>query len=455
MGVATLACNDQPTEPLPPVMGSASTLPTEGVPGWQLADTPKVVLLDDAGHPVAGVEVTWTVREGGGSVVPVNTVTDADGISAAVWTLGPTEGMNRLRASTLAGGQVDFEALGEVFRVDRLAANGGVGCGLVSSAIWCWGGDFWIKAPPVSSMPHTPVLTASLLDDSRVFQDLAVSVNVVCAVDQAGVGLCADEGTPHLTPVPGLPIVRRISGASSVSSGSKGLFCAVADVDSTAWCWRADQSPAKIVNSPAFVDLAVASSGPSSYRACGLLADSSAACWGSGALGDGNPPSDTLEPALVSGGHAFAELAVGTDFTCGRTADTDIWCWGETRAPGPSGALIPALRSSGAFAIAATWDIVGALTTPGTSVTWRGAFGADYVLPENTNIQGMPVVRYAKNSLDCLQMAGGGVYCGTDLVNGSHGGDTFVPFQAFVPLQPVRTEQPNLKPRIVIESRAR
>ncbi|MEZ4414048.1 MAG: hypothetical protein R2910_13750, partial [Gemmatimonadales bacterium] len=103
VGAFSLACNDQPTESVPPVIASATTLPTEAVPGWQLADTAKVILLDDAGQPVSGVEVTWSVREGGGSVTPVNTVTDAAGVSAAVWTLGPVAGVNQLRASTILG----------------------------------------------------------------------------------------------------------------------------------------------------------------------------------------------------------------------------------------------------------------------------------------------------------------------------------------------------------------
>ena len=65
--------------------------------GCRVDDPPKVRVLDRNGDPVPGIDVTFTVVRGGGSVSPnpVQT-TDADGFASVEWTLGPTPGRNRL-----------------------------------------------------------------------------------------------------------------------------------------------------------------------------------------------------------------------------------------------------------------------------------------------------------------------------------------------------------------------
>jgi hypothetical protein len=69
-----------------------------------------VQVLDDAGTPVSGVTVTWRIESGGGSVSPGSTETDAQGRAAAAWTLGPSTGTQRVRASASGAGTVTFEA---------------------------------------------------------------------------------------------------------------------------------------------------------------------------------------------------------------------------------------------------------------------------------------------------------------------------------------------------------
>ncbi len=123
------ACNDQPTEPGPPELVVVQAPSTVGAPGWELIDTLIVRAVDASGSPRAGVKVTWTVRQGGGSIAPTAETTDADGYAKAVWTLGSTSGVNKARANTLAGAQADFESTGEAFRADRLVSGWGIGCG--------------------------------------------------------------------------------------------------------------------------------------------------------------------------------------------------------------------------------------------------------------------------------------------------------------------------------------
>lgn len=62
-----------------------------------------VHVTDRNGNSSANNVVAWTVLSGGGSVSAAATTTDANGNTSVVWTMGPTVGVDSLRA-TLAGG---------------------------------------------------------------------------------------------------------------------------------------------------------------------------------------------------------------------------------------------------------------------------------------------------------------------------------------------------------------
>jgi hypothetical protein len=70
-------------------------------------------------------------------------------------------------------------------------------------------------------------------------------------------------------------------------------------------------------------------------HACGITVSGDAYCWGdnqTGQLGVGT--IDTVSgshrtPALVSGGHHWIQLALGTRSTCGITDTHQAYCWGE------------------------------------------------------------------------------------------------------------------------------
>ena len=72
----------------------------------------RVKVTDAAGQPVANVAVTWTVTGGGGSISPVTSLSDADGIAGAVFTLGPQAGAQSAQAAVagLSGSPVTFAA---------------------------------------------------------------------------------------------------------------------------------------------------------------------------------------------------------------------------------------------------------------------------------------------------------------------------------------------------------
>src|SRR5688572_18055279 len=80
-----------------------------GQVGTALPDQVVVQVLDSRDRAVAGQEVTFAIGTGGGSVAPATIETDADGVAAAAWTLGPTPGTQLLRVQTPRGGSGTLE----------------------------------------------------------------------------------------------------------------------------------------------------------------------------------------------------------------------------------------------------------------------------------------------------------------------------------------------------------
>jgi len=72
-----------------------------------LAESISVKVVDAGGTPVAGAQVNWTVRLGGGSVIPPTGLSDANGIVSGSWTLGSAVGANSVRAYLVNGYVVD------------------------------------------------------------------------------------------------------------------------------------------------------------------------------------------------------------------------------------------------------------------------------------------------------------------------------------------------------------
>lgn len=82
------------------------------VVGRALGSPVTVKVQDAAGNPLQGVSVTWSVTTGGGSVDPPASVTEADGMATAAWTLGQTLGRQTLTASSAGLTPVVFAATG-------------------------------------------------------------------------------------------------------------------------------------------------------------------------------------------------------------------------------------------------------------------------------------------------------------------------------------------------------
>lgn len=66
----------------------------------RVTQAPTVVVRGASGGAVAGAIVSFEIQDGGGSVDASIATTDAAGHASTGWTLGPTPGLNHLRAST-------------------------------------------------------------------------------------------------------------------------------------------------------------------------------------------------------------------------------------------------------------------------------------------------------------------------------------------------------------------
>ena len=421
MGAAALACNEQPTDPEPAELVIVQAPSSVGAPGWALIDTLVIRTVDPSGTPRGGVAVNWWVQQGGGTIAPTAETTDADGYARAVWTLGSTSGVNKVSASTPAGGQVEFQSMGTAFRVDRLASNGGTGCGLVSGALWCW--NFITNGPAPSLHPGSGRRSDSpaLVDDSHNFVDLAVSGVAVCALDPQHAVWCATQAQPSMTLQGGLPPLFRLASDGDAWDGDE--LCGLAVSDSTAWCWRVGQTGSAVPGSPGFTKLW---SSPS--RTCGLLQDSTAACWGAAPLGDGSASSSD-SAVVVSGGHRFVDLVVGNSLACGRTRALELWCWGAPDL------LMPTLIETESWGVA-TWTGDMASFRPDGAMyrwIWNGVLQSEPGFA--AGLEGLQVAAFSiNNCLSCVRLADGQVYCYDFMWDYS----SDVPLRQYVPVQPTR-----------------
>jgi hypothetical protein len=111
--VGAVACGDDTVDPGPE---PAAIAPLDGndqeaLAGTALAAPLRVLVTDEDGAPLQGVTVGWQIETGTGTI-PAETVSAADGVASATFTLGPEVGPQRARAvlAGVAGSPVSFSA---------------------------------------------------------------------------------------------------------------------------------------------------------------------------------------------------------------------------------------------------------------------------------------------------------------------------------------------------------
>jgi Regulator of chromosome condensation (RCC1) repeat len=428
-----VACDDSTSPPATGHFEIVQGPPERAAPGLYLLDTMRVRLVDHDGHSLDGRAVTWVVRQGGGSVVPVRAQTDADGIAEARWALGSVAGVNEIEVSTTEDSSVTFLTTAEAFRVDQLDSDYGLACGLVQGDAWCWGQDSWVESEPVSEQPSDVFVqnynAPGLALAGQQLVAVAVGWPGGCGINGAGTVQCFGSGNPAFAALPTVPSMRQLTASGAA-------FCGLAASDSTAWCWDfMTGAGSPVAGSPAFLELSVAigSSGLAVYG-CGRRVDSTAVCWGDGPRGNGSlTPSDTI--ADVSGGMLFAEISVGWDFACGRLANGELWCWGQNGngqlgSAGPP-SPVPVLVTTGVSRLA-TSGRTGMAIRNGSVVRW----GADQLgapLGPLPSLAGAPVENFAAHDVSCVHLVDQQVYCFDELWFTSTSFDV----DRYSPVQPV------------------
>jgi hypothetical protein len=93
---------------------SAQSPTTQSAPaGTTVAQQPSVLVRDQAGQPMAGVQVIFAVTAGGGTLAGATATTNAAGIATVgSWTLGPAAGQNTVTATAGSLSPVTFTATG-------------------------------------------------------------------------------------------------------------------------------------------------------------------------------------------------------------------------------------------------------------------------------------------------------------------------------------------------------
>ena len=106
-------------KPVPASITAASPTSQSSAVETKVTTPPAIIVRDQNGDPLAGIDVTFTVTQGNGTISGTDRTTDANGdASAASWTLGPAAGLNVVTASIagsgIHGNPVTFTATGTV-----------------------------------------------------------------------------------------------------------------------------------------------------------------------------------------------------------------------------------------------------------------------------------------------------------------------------------------------------
>ena len=103
----------------------------------QTLPLPLVVRVSDSfGNPVAGTAITWTIAQGGGSILATAATTDAGGRATAIWTLGGSAGSQLVTLNVPTLPLVVFTATATPGALDTLAIVAGNNqSGTVSTAL--------------------------------------------------------------------------------------------------------------------------------------------------------------------------------------------------------------------------------------------------------------------------------------------------------------------------------
>jgi alpha-tubulin suppressor-like RCC1 family protein len=235
----------------------------------------------------------------------------------------------------------------------RLIAGEKNTCALSSERdVYCWGlsSSFWEYGAPPETKPGgfapvpaaVPSLERLALGVGTHFCGIAVDQSARCwargTFGQLGGGAPGDTGNAVVT----------VTGGIEWADISVGRLTTCGLSESGAgYCWGHNQRgevgdssialaahtlvPNEVEGGRTFKSIVAGW-----LHACGITTAGEAFCWGgnhSGQMGIGAIDEDQRRsPMPVNGGHTFAQITLGSRYTCGLTTDGEAYCWGENGA---------------------------------------------------------------------------------------------------------------------------
>jgi alpha-tubulin suppressor-like RCC1 family protein len=324
--------------------------PAAATPNTRVADSIRARVTNRVGGPAAGAVVVFDLAAGGGKLSATRDTSDANGIVSTSWTLGPTKGLNSIRATVVdddgnlvpwvTGNPVTLSVT--TFQALTVVAGGGQ------------------TAQILSDLPVTPSvrLVDSLGNPRQGIPVVFTPANggrVASPVVSTGADGVASPGVWTLGDAPGdqtlvaqvesaeLTIGATATGtpihftATSLNAGGSAT-CAIIS-NGLVSCWGATPLVGDGSNSnrsaptPTKGGLAFSSidGGPSHF--CGVATDQSIECWGTDALVDTSGKTvSTNQPTRLPSAIHWTSVATGLGFNCALAADQSASCWGTNSA---------------------------------------------------------------------------------------------------------------------------
>jgi alpha-tubulin suppressor-like RCC1 family protein len=323
------------------------TPPVASLPGAVVADSLRVQVTNRIGGPVPGVPVVFKTNTGGGTISPSPAITDAQGVAAAQWVLGPGAGADTVTAVVLDDQKAPMS---------WVTGNPVVFALTTFQALTVAKGD----SQTAQILAPLPVAPSVRLVDSAGNPRPGIVVtfsasndgHVVSPTVATGANGEASPGTWTLGDIPGTQFLVAKVGIATVTltatatgtpthymprTVAAGPFasCAI-NVDETASCWgkqpNVGNGGTKDTITPVLTkgDFRFASldGGPTHF--CGVSTESAIICWGVDALTDtaGKDVSPAVPTKLPSDIH-WTQVSAGFAHNCGVAADSAAYCWGD------------------------------------------------------------------------------------------------------------------------------
>jgi alpha-tubulin suppressor-like RCC1 family protein len=314
---------------------------------------------DQAGAPLAGATVTWSVTAGGGSISPTTDVSDANGLSQARLTLGATAGTNTAQAVIQGINPVIFTATANTdggggpppatpgaFRT--IDAGSYHTCAITTTELpFCWGFN---QDGELGNGTTTGTMVPAPVSGGLNFRQVSGGKYHSCAVTLSGDGYCWGSNLvgqlgQKVDLHSSTPVLNQKAITFANLSVGREHSCGVS-LSGDAFCWGSNSAnQLGFVTNTYSVDTAgfvftnaaftrIAAGG---LHNCGLTTVGTTLCWGAndqGQRGDGttlNPALDTVSSKLtaVAGGVVFDSITAGYKHTCGLDAGGVAYCWGD------------------------------------------------------------------------------------------------------------------------------